>query len=196
MTALGFLITFHSPFRVGATYPLDGLDSVVDTADPLPPVHLKGLMRAEARSLLGLPKAGGVGPAVALVDAVFGSPTSPGPWHWSTVTPLSGWRLPELRSRVAIDAHTHSAVKDALVMATNIYTETAQFTVSLMQAGQAPTQHAALLRLSARSVHHLGAWRRRGLGWVGIAPIVEASAADDPDLDWTVVEEHVHGSAQ
>jgi hypothetical protein len=35
--------------------------------------------------------------------------------------------------------------------------------------------HVLVLRCAAAAVHGLGAWRRRGLGWVGITP-------DDGDI--------------
>ena len=51
MTVLGFTVSFYSPFRVGAAYARDGVDAALDQHDPLPPDHLKGLMRAAATGL-------------------------------------------------------------------------------------------------------------------------------------------------
>jgi hypothetical protein len=43
-------------------------------------------------------------------------------------------------------------------------------------------EHILVLRCSASAVHGLGSWRRRGLGWVGIAsddhPVSEADVAE------------------
>ena len=83
MTVLGFTVTFHSPFRVGAAYARDGVDAALDHEDPLPPDHLKGIMRAAATDLLGTDH-----PAV---QAVFGSPRAPSPWAWSSAAPQSPW---------------------------------------------------------------------------------------------------------
>lgn len=163
MTALGFTVTFHSPFRVGSAYARDGIDAALDRHDPLPPDHLKGLMRAAAAGLLGLP--------AALVGEVFGSPASPSPWSWTSAAPGGGWEF-SVRNRVTIDPVSHSAVKDCLVVGEQAWAPTARFEV--IQAGPLGSgdggRHALILRCSGAAVHGLGSWRRRGLGWVGIEP--------------------------
>jgi hypothetical protein len=170
MTVLGFTITFHSPFRVGAAYARDGVDAAVDLEDPLPADSLKGLMRAAARELLG-------GDHHA-VDAVFGAPARPSPWAWSGARPPGReWSPSDLsgsRHRVTINAETHSAVKDHLVLGEQIWVASARFEVTrtgYLGAGSLPEADQVLvLRCAAGGVHGLGAWRRRGLGWAGIIP--------------------------
>jgi len=165
---LGFDVTFHSAFRVGAAYPRDGIDADVDYADPLPADHLKGLMRAEARRLA----------RAELVGRVFGTTADESPWLWSSARPQNEWTPAQSRHRVKIDSVTHSAIQDHLVTSTATWADGATFTVEQvapLSEDQLP-EHVALLRTSARAIHHLGAWRRRGLGWVGVVPAEEVGA--------------------
>lgn len=165
MTVLSFTITFHSPFRVGASSARDGVSASIDHDDPLPADHLKGVMRAAAGQLL----ADHEHPAIG---QVFGSPRTPSPWSWSHATPETSWTIVR-RHRVAIDEQTHSAKKDQLVLAEQAWTPTAGFTITKAAAIQGTLQessHVALLRCAAAGVHGIGGWRRRGLGWVGITP--------------------------
>ncbi len=163
MTVLGFTVIFHSPFRVGAAYARDGIDAALDRHEPLPPDHLKGLMRAAARDLLGVPE--------WLVGEVFGSPRDPSPWCWSAAEPDEKWEF-SYRHRVGIDRKTHSATKDHLVLGEQAWAPAARFEVSRAGAldQEAERLHVLVLRCAAPAVHGLGAWRRRGLGWVGMVP--------------------------
>jgi hypothetical protein len=159
MTTLGFTVTFHGPFRVGAAYARDGIDAALDHDDPLPADHLKGVMRDAAATLLGHrhPRLG----------EVFGSPRAPSPWSWSSAT-ADDWNFGR-NYRVEIDSDTHSAIKDHLVLGEHAWPATASFTVTKHGAGPEDA-HVLILRCAASAVHGLGAWRRRGLGWVGITP--------------------------
>jgi hypothetical protein len=163
VTVLGFTITFHSPFRVGSSYARDGVDAALDRHDPLPADHIKGLMRACAADLLGLPP--------GQVGDVFGSHSEPSPWSWSSAHADGDWRF-SFRHRVQIDPESHSARKDHLVLGEQAWQEHARFEVrrvgTLAQA--ATERHILILRCAAAGVHELGSWRRRGLGWVGINP--------------------------
>lgn len=68
-------LTFHSAFRVG-TGDADGTaHATIDRDDPVPASSLKGLMRASAERLLPY--------RPEIVEAVFGTPRRPSPWHWS-----------------------------------------------------------------------------------------------------------------
>ena len=71
-----FTVTIHGPFHISAGESGDGADNVVDRDNPLPASSLKGLMRAAAADLLGLPD--------TLIADVFGAPGPAGsPWRWS-----------------------------------------------------------------------------------------------------------------
>lgn len=181
MTVLAFTVTFHGPFRVGAAYARDGISAPLDHHDPLPADHLKGVMRAAAVQLLGARDHPAIG-------AVFGSPRSPSPWSWSHAVPADGdnWAFSP-RHRVKIDAEHHSAVKDYLVVGEQAWASAARFTVT--RVARIPRQphdasppeevQVAVLRCAAAGVHGLGGWRRRGLGWVGIAPEGDPVTAAD-----------------
>ena len=173
MTQISFTVTFHSPFRVGSAYARDGVDAALDRHDPLPPDHIKGLMRAAATDLLGL--------RTAEVDDVFGSPAAPSPWAWSSAQPVGdGWEF-SFRHRVAIDRDAHSARKDHLVLGEQAWVRQARFTIQSVGAltEAARDRHVLVLRCAASAVHALGSWRRRGLGWVGVAPDDEPVSAND-----------------
>jgi hypothetical protein len=164
MTTLSFTVTFHSTFRVGSTYARDGVDAALDRHDPLPPDHLKGLMRSAAADLLG--------PNAVEVGSIFGSPASPSPWAWSSAQAGDqGWVFSH-RHRVGIDPGSHSALKDHLVLGEQAWARRAWFEVR--QVGPldeaTPGRHQLVLRAAASAVHGVGSWRRRGLGWVGIEP--------------------------
>lgn len=177
MTVLGFTVSFHGPFRVGSAYARDGVDAALDAHDPLPADHLKGVMRAAAVSLLGQHR---------VVTDVFGSPATPSPWSWSSAAldgqPGQQWQI-STRHRVAIDPDRHSARKDHLVLGEQAWAPSARFQVSrvgLLDPGAlAEADHVLVLRCAAAGVHGLGAWRRRGLGWVGITPEDGAITAAD-----------------
>lgn len=178
MTVLAFTITFHSPFRVGASYASDGVSAAIDRADPLPADHLKGVMRAAAAQLLSDYQH-------LAIAQVFGSPRTPSPWAWSHATPDQPWKF-DRRHRVTIDEQTHSAKKDHLVLAEQAWAPTANFTItritpvtSTSSPALTEADHTALLRCAAAAVHGLGGWRRRGLGWVGITPDAAPVTADD-----------------
>lgn len=160
-----FVIEFYSTFRVGAAYPNDGIDLTYDVEEPLPPDHLKGIMRAEAHAITSA-----LGLSAALVTRTFGTPEVPSSWSWFGAEGL--WSDPILRHRVAIDAATHAAKQDHLVAATATFADRATFVVEHCSAQtddvNEVARQAALIRLSGRSIHHLGGWRRRGYGWVGV----------------------------
>lgn len=179
MTTLGFTVTFHGPFRVGAAYASDGVGAALDRDDPLPADHLKGIMRAAATELLGA--------GHPTISEVFGSHRTPSPWAWSSAVPVTDWDF-SFRHRVSIDEDKHSARKEALVLGEQAWTPAARFEViragmlapdGSALGGSAEEDHVLILRCAAAGVHGLGAWRRRGLGWAGITPDDGAVSADD-----------------
>lgn len=171
MLSVTFTVTFHSPFRVGASSGDDGLDLMVDAAEPLAGDHLKGLMRAAARDVLRL--------TASSISEVFGSRSRPSPWAWSAAEPDRMWEL-GTRHRVAIGEATHSALKDHLVLGQHAWSPTATFRVDqkLFVETDRHAAQVALLRCSGATVHNVGGWRRRGLGWVGIAPEPTITSSD------------------
>ena len=170
-----FTVIFHSRFRVGAAYGIDGVDLAVDRREHLPADHLKGVMRASADQLA---EACFVEPE--LVGEVFGTIRQPCPWTWFSAKSAQGEFVVVPRNRVHIDSSTHSAMKDLLVSAEQAWASAATFEIRRIGAVGRVEHHLALLRLSALHTHHLGAWRRRGLGWVTMEPLGErVSAADD-----------------
>jgi hypothetical protein len=180
VTVINFTVSFHGPFRVGAAYARDGVDAALDHDEPLPADHLKGVMRAAACSLLAID-----GQDPWAVAEVFGSARAPSPWSWSsaTVDEASGqtWTISR-RHRVTIDPDTHSARKDHLVLGEQAWAPTAGFQVArvgLLNGTLAEDEHVLILRCAAAAVHGLGAWRRRGLGWVGIIPKNDTISAYD-----------------
>lgn len=160
-----FVIEFHSTFRVGAAYPNDGVDLTYDVDEPLPPDHLKGIMRAEAAMIVSA-----LGLSEGLLDRTFGTPGHSSAWSWFGAD--GPWSVPILRHRVAIHPETHAAKQDHLVAATATVADRAAFVVehspSVTESAGEVARQAALIRLAGRSVHHLGGWRRRGYGWVGV----------------------------
>lgn len=176
MLSVGFTVTFHSPFRVGASSGDDGVDVMVDAAEPLAGDHLKGLMRAAARDVLRVTESS--------ISEVFGSRSSPSPWSWSAAEPDRKWEL-GTRHRVATDDATHSALTDHLVLGQHAWSPTATFRVdqkSFIETHRHSAQ-VALLRCSGAAVHNVGGWRRRGLGWVGITPEPRIITSDLRSLD-------------
>lgn len=169
--SLVFTISFRSGFRVGASYGRDGIDLAVDHAAPLPGDHLKGLMRAQADRLAALGRV-----RREAVDAVFGTTAAPSPWMWTDADPVvedgvttQGWQY-TICHRVEIDPDAHAAIKDHLVSGEQAWSARAAFRVLQRASVQNRPAHVSLLRLSARGVHGVGGWRRRGLGWVGVTP--------------------------
>ena len=179
MTDLEFSMTFHSWFRVGSSFGRDGRDLAIDHHEPIHGDHLKGLMRDAAESQLK-------GTHLVdndLIDRVFGTTKQGSSWSWTSALPkkMMGsiqevqWDFTD-RHRVRIDREAQAAQKDMLVRAEVAWTPKATFQViwcgSEVEVDKDELAHQqALLSVAGSAVHHLGSWRRRGLGWVGIQPI-------------------------
>ncbi|MEV6229055.1 RAMP superfamily CRISPR-associated protein [Saccharopolyspora shandongensis] len=162
MNRLNFTITFHSPFRVALGHGGNGAHDAVDIEDALPATSLKGVMRATAKTLLGTRN--------SVIDEVFGSSATPSPWKWSSARPVGDWHPVKPAARVRIDEETGAASEKMLVLAEQTGAERANFTITRIgrvEPQDLPT-HEAVLVVAAQATRSLGAWRRRGMGWVGI----------------------------
>lgn len=161
-------IHFNTPFRVGTGSAGGGIDDVVDRENPLPATHLKGLMRAAARSVLPGRPDGDKYLDQPLTDAVFGTPRHPSPWHWGDAH-LSAQPRIEPRVRIKLNAQ-RIAEPGSLFVGEEMAVAAATATIWLrgsVPSDQLP-RHVALLDLSARLVESIGSSRRRGLGWVTV----------------------------
>jgi CRISPR/Cas system CSM-associated protein Csm3 (group 7 of RAMP superfamily) len=163
-----FTITFHGPFRVAAGAASDGLNATYDAANPLPSSSLKGVMRASAKTTLGI--------QARLVNEIFGDKTTPSPWWWSDAVLQSGPAGnpgPErIRTQLRIDPATFTAAATAVRTSGELWPPGARFEVR--RRGEVPGErvalHEAVLAASARTITALGSDRRRGLGWVSVIP--------------------------
>ncbi|WP_158558528.1 MULTISPECIES: RAMP superfamily CRISPR-associated protein [unclassified Streptomyces] len=156
-------IAFHGPFRVGTGRAHEGADQTVNRADLIPASSVKGLLRASAAQLLPGRQ--------DLLGAVFGTATTPTPWHWG---PVRFTDTPQVvpRARVTLDPDTGAARDDHLLLGEEVWATTAEFTIS--RQGHVPADqladHRTVLACAAAGVHTLGGDRRRGLGWVTCTP--------------------------
>jgi len=164
---LRFEITFFAPFRVATGTAAQGVDAAVDLGNPLPGASLKGLMLSAARDVLELRR--------DALDKVFGSHAKQSPWAFNDAIvckngSVVGADQVAQRHRVAIDAATHTARENYLLLGEVIHADRAEFTVERIRylPPDESARHKLILTAAARAVHSLGAQRRRGLGWVGI----------------------------
>lgn len=173
-----FTITFHGPFHVGSGVADQGLDRVLDRGALLPATSLKGVMRAAAREILGLP--------TSLVARVFGGPLDddgttrrvPSPWAWSDAE-LSDDASFQNLARIRINDETRTTERGFLMLGESVWAMSAQFTVT--QYGEVSgdvKEHLLVLRASARAVTAIGGGRRRGEGWVTITDGTTWGASD------------------
>lgn len=162
MTKIDFTITFHAPFRVARGQGGDGTHDTVDERDPLPATSLAGVMRATAKSLLGSEH--------EAIGEVFGSDSRPSPWRWSAARPMYRWHEAVPAARVRIDQGTGTAHDQMLVLSDHTGADQATFSITKFRrlAPEDIDKHKAVLKVAAQATRSLGAWRRRGFGWVGI----------------------------
>lgn len=168
---LHFEITFLTPFRVSTGEAAPGVDATIDLENPLPATSLKGVMRATASKLLG--------EEAPIIGQVFGSDEHPCPWHWSDARPVGGqWADRSVTARLKIDPDTHTATRDMLVLAEEIFAPRAAFDIRVTERLEPDrlTLQCIVLAIAGRATRSLGAARRRGLGWVSLScPAVELS---------------------
>ncbi len=158
---LTFTITFHGPFAVATGAAGLGLHAPIDGEVPLPGSSLKGLLRAQAETVLGL--------TATHVAAVFGLPRRPSPWAFVDAGPDHKW-ITDRQARIKVD--DEGAVEPgALQLGAQAWARTATFDVEQIApiAADNLPRHELILHAAARSVSALGGGRRRGAGWVSIA---------------------------
>ncbi|MGI8310536.1 RAMP superfamily CRISPR-associated protein [Saccharopolyspora hattusasensis] len=168
ITRFDFEITFHGPFRVALGQGGPGVHNTISQRDALPGSSLKGVVRATAELLLGQEN-----PVLA---EVFGSSRKPCPWHWSSPVPRPtapgdrpAWYPAMPSARVRIDRKPRTAAEDMLSIAEQTGAESATFAVTQTARIEDLATHQDVLVVAAQATRSLGALRRRGLGWVGIA---------------------------
>lgn len=173
MTRLDFTITFHTLFRVARGQGGGGAHDTVER-DRLPATSLAGVMRATAKTLLGSEN--------QVISSVFGSDSQPSPWRWSAARPVprgngvpaerptDDWQQTTPAARVRIDQDTGTAQDQMLVLANHTGAEQATFSITKFRrlAADDLEKHKAVLKVVAQATRSVGAWRRRGFGWVGI----------------------------
>lgn len=164
---LTFEVTFHGPVRVGRGRAGIGVDDTVDPDVIVPGSSLKGLMRAEAVTLLG-------GRETDLVGEVFGASRQPSPWHWNDIRADStADDLVRSGARIRVDSKAGAAVDGGLFSAEYRWPRTARFDIQRFTAltDKDRERHEVLLWAAALSVHSVGADRNRGYGWVDVTRV-------------------------
>lgn len=152
----------------------EGVDIAIRQDDPIGGDRMKGLMRQSAQTLLHL--------APTQTDPVFGTRQQPSPWSWNTAEHRPEW-IRGARHRVKVDPLTDAVDHGSIASAQNIWTQTWSFSIEQKDYVDPVDlgRHRVVLRAAAAATKHLGMWRRRGYGWVGIQPeepITDAEIAD------------------
>ena len=163
-----FTIVFHGPFRVASGAASDGLDAAYDAANPLPSASLKGLMRDQAKRVLGVD--------LAVVGEVFGTAAASSPWWWSDAEidpgPPGRSGAERIRTQLQIHPTTSTAIDGTLRTSGELWPASARFEVRqrLTVPPDRLALHEIVLSASAGAISALGSDRRRGLGWVSVIP--------------------------
>ena len=155
-----FEIVFHGPMRVATGTAAPGADATVDPDALLPAASLKGLMRDTARQLF----------ADDDVAAVFGGGGQPSPWSWCSARFEPEAPPVTRRARIRRDERGVTD-RGALLVQEEVWPERATFEIEqvLPVPREGLERQRLVLTAAAHAVHALGADRRRGLGWVGVA---------------------------
>ncbi|QRK88124.1 hypothetical protein JQX30_25890 [Saccharopolyspora erythraea] len=139
-----------------------GSHDTIDERDQLPATSMAGVVRATAKKLLGSQN--------PVIDEVFGSDGNPSPWRWSPVRPDGDWHGAQPAARVRIDQHSRTAQGHMLILADHTGADQGRFSITKFRyvPRERLAVHQAVLKVAAQATCSLGAWRRRGSGWVGI----------------------------
>ena len=166
MTTLQFTVTFHGPFAVASGVAHDGMDTTIDPGNPLPSTAIKGLLKAQLRSL---------GASPSLLASMFHGGDDPR-WVFSDAqveVDVNAW------VRVQVDAEGRSKERH-LMVGEQAYATQGTFCITWEGLGQPPESEVRALRAAARAISSLGSHRRRGLGWV--------SVTDTDATPWTTAD--------
>ncbi len=182
-------LAFSTGFRIGTGTAGRGLDEVIDRTDVLRASSLKGVLRAEARTLLP----GAKGRDHPFVEAVFGTERARSPWHFAvttsepTIGPSVGIRL-DGSGQVeagALIVKEVASVESATVRVTRRWPLTAAGLPGTLADQDPEPYHLALLSVCARLTDKVGQRRTRGLGWVTLTP-ADRDLESDVMLVWQV----------
>ncbi|MCL3836880.1 hypothetical protein [Aeromicrobium duanguangcaii] len=184
MSQLEFAVVFHNAAIPSGGTGREGVDISMFRPEPIGGDRLKGLMRDTAENLLSIPS--------RLTDAVFGTVAAPSPWNWTApreapVGTGPEWKL-SARHRVRIDPATDAADHGSIASAHHVWRPRWNFSIH-QKSDLAPedlADHQLVLRVSALATKHLGLWRRRGYGWIGITDASGDITRDELEhvLDW------------
>ncbi|MDN5789581.1 MAG: hypothetical protein L0H25_01755 [Micrococcales bacterium] len=185
-----FSVQLHQPFLVSSGLSGEGLDSRARSAVPLPATSLKGVMRASATHVLGIPG--------ELVDAVYGRegkvghPGGSAAWGWTDAGPLGAFEFWS-RSRNRLDSQSGGTLAEALTNTEEIWQKPGRdirFAVEPLIAlsTQDAEMHRAILQASAYGVTAIGSWRNRGMGAVTMRPVAPIEGLD------SILRKVTHGS--
>ncbi|SHJ61035.1 hypothetical protein SAMN02745244_02881 [Tessaracoccus bendigoensis DSM 12906] len=174
---LTFKVDFHGPFIVSTGSASDSLDHTVDEEEPFPSSELKGLLRAHAKTWLGIPE--------RVVGEIFGTATANGAWIFSSVSVQKMQQIddlapgldPSIWNRVTVDSDGR-AQERALVSGRQVWASEGEFAATWDGAGEVPTAHMLVIRAAARDIVSVGMNRRRGFGWVTVTDLEPWSEAD------------------
>ena len=161
MTTLTFTVAFHGPFHVARGSAESGFDRTVDRDFLLPASSVKGVMRAEAVGVLGLPG--------SMVADVFGAPGCHSPWAWSdaTIHDSHVGRVARIRVRPGLGGEV---ADHHLMLGEHVWADSATFVIdqTASLSAEEEDRHVLVLRACAHSLTSLGGARNRGEGWVTI----------------------------
>ena len=166
-----FRIFFHGPFHIFTGEGANGIDHVIDRGHLVEASGLKGVMRHQARVVLGFNP--------GWIDEVYGSRSTPCPWHFGSPVYESPPEI-QVRHRIAIDDVYDVTKTGALVTEELCWAETADFEIVPMRNLETfrLRRDKTVLLSAAQSVTSIGASRNRGYGWVTIVCVDDRAIAD------------------
>lgn len=163
-THVRFRIQFESPFLVSTGRAKAGYDATPDDEVPLPATAIKGLMRAQAREVLGVGE--------PWENLTYGAPRRPSHWAWSDARFDAD---PQIAPASRVSVGNRGVKRTGFLAITQVlWADSAEFVVALTDSRASDlAEQCVVLRASALSISSLGSNRRRGHGWVQVTEIKE-----------------------